>query len=210
MSEPSPFTDVPFPLPPGRQPFPPAEPLMAPAMEHTNAALRHSLADQRRILVSGPLDGEATAPLVAQLMTFDGQSDREVELVINSPGGPLPDVFPILDVLALMRADVHATAIGSVSGTAVAVVAACRGERRAAAHARFSLRLDTPESIEGTADQIARHADELAEHRRRYLDVLAAATGRDHAALAADVEAGAIHTADEALTLGLIDVVARR
>lgn len=51
------------------------------------------LAQQRRILVGRPLDRTATATPSAQLMALDGESTRDVEIVINSEGGPLSDIF---------------------------------------------------------------------------------------------------------------------
>ncbi|MEM9616251.1 MAG: ATP-dependent Clp protease proteolytic subunit [Actinomycetota bacterium] len=212
MTGPSPFPEVPlpFPLPPGRAPFPPQQPVVVPTVDLGVDVAGDTLAAQRRLMVSGALDGQAVNALAAQLMTFDGVSGRDVELIVSSVGGPLSDILPILDVLRLMRAPVNVTAIGSVSGTAVGLVAAGTGERRAAPHARFTLRVDTEQSISGTADEIARRADDLSRRRADYLSALAAATGQDADVLAAECESGRVRTADEALALGLIDAIADR
>jgi len=170
--------------------------------------LRDSLVEQRKILVSGLLGHDAISGMAAQLMAFDGASSRHVEIAINSPGGPLSDIFPVLDVLNLMRANVNVTAIGSVSGTAVALVAACSGERRAATHATFSFQIDATQTIEGTAGDIVRHADELARLRHRYLDMLSAATGQDQQLLARQIDRGHPQSAAEAITFGIVDTIA--
>ena len=181
-----------------------------PVVDDGSGIVWDKLAEQRRLLVSGPLDREAIGFLVAQLMAFDRTSSRDVEIVIASPGGPIPDIFPVLDVFDLMRATVDVTAIGSVSGTAVGLVAACSGERRAAAHARFSLRLDATQSLHGTAGDIARNAEELAWLRSRYLTVLSAATGQGEDVLVDDSDRGRSHTAEEAIAMGIIDTIAGR
>jgi ATP-dependent protease ClpP protease subunit len=93
-----------------------------------------------------------------------------------------------------------------VSGT----VATGTGERRAAPHARFSLRLDAPQSIHGTALDITRHADELSQQRSRYLTALAAATGHPEGVLAEATDRGRANTADEALAMGIVDTIAGR
>jgi len=210
MSAPSNDSDLPFPLTPSREPAEWPAPVAVPVVESGSDPLRDRLIDQRRILVSGPLDGAAITDLAAQLMALDGLSSRHIEIVITSPGGPMAEVFAVLDVLDLMRAKVNVTVIGSVSGTAVALVAACSGERRAGAHTTFSLRLDASQSIEGTAGDLVRHADELSRLRSRYLEALAVATGHDEAALAVEIDRGPAHSSEEAIAMGVIDTATGR
>lgn len=210
MSMPPIPPEFPIPPPPGREPPRREDPVAVPLVDTGSGIVRDGLAEQRRILVSGPLDHQAVTLLAAQLMAFDGSSSRDVEIVVSSPGGPVSDFLPVLDVLDLMRAEVKVTAIGSVSGTAVGLVAAGTGERRAATHARFSLRLDARQSIDGTADDLARHAGELTRQRNRYLNALSEATGQGEDVLVEASDRGTVLTADEALAMGIIDAIAGR
>lgn len=206
----SPYPEFPFPLPPGREPLRPAEPVTVPMVGFDGGIVRDSLAEQRRILVSGALNSESITYLVAQLMAFDGASSRDVEIMISSSGGPMSDFFPVLDVMDLMRAKVNVTAIGAVTGTALGLVAVCKGERRAAPHATFSLRLDATQSIQSTAGDIARHAEDLSRQRSSYVTALSIATGQDRDVLVEETDRGRGHTADEALAMGIVDAIARR
>lgn len=208
MSMPPHYPEFPVPQRPGREPPGRPAPAAAPMVDFGTGVVRDSLAEQRRILVSGSLDREAITSLAAQLMAFDGTSSRDVEILINSGGGPVSEFLPVLDVLDLMRARVNVTVIGSVSGTAVGLVAAGTGERRAAPHARFSLRLDATQSIHGTAEDITRHAGELAHQRGRYLAALVAATGQDESVLAEEIDRGSAHTAEGAVAMGIVDAIA--
>lgn len=172
--------------------------------------LRERMIEQRRIMVSGPLDGVGAASLATQLMALDGMSAEDVDLMLTSPGGPLTEIFPVLDVLGLMRAQVNTTAIGAVDGTAAAVLVCSSGVRRAAPHATVSLRLDRaanelPRSQPATAEQLAQQADDLASVRIRYTEMIATATGLDHARIAAELDNGERHRAGEAVELGIID-----
>ncbi len=199
--------DIPYPFPPSREPLPPVQPVAIPMVDVPGGPLREQLAEQRKILVSGPLELDAVGMLTAQLMAFDGASSRDVELVVNSHGGPLVEIFAALDVMQLMRARVNVTCIGSAAGTAAALVACGTGERRAARHARFSLRCDQRHRIEGTPTDVTREAGELAAVRERYLEVLVAATGRDEQLIAQEVDRGTRHDAAAAVELGIVDVV---
>ena len=83
----------------------------------------------------GPLDGELVNGVAAELMALDGRSADDVELVINSDGGPPADVVVLLDVIGAMRAPVVTTCMGRAKGTA-AVLLAC-GTGRRASHAEL-------------------------------------------------------------------------
>lgn len=207
--QPPDYPDIPPLFPPREPPTrnPPVVPIVVPTVDAATGAVREQLAEQRRVLVSGPLDHTTVTGLTAELMALDGLSGRDVELLVNSSGGPLSDVLPVLDVLQLMRARVNVTCFGVATGTAVALVAAGTGHRRAAPHARFSLRSDQEQRIEGTTGDIVRQTEELTEIRRQYLHVLAAATGRDETFLARELEAGGWHSSGDAMALGIVDTV---
>jgi Clp protease len=97
------YPEIPFPLPPERTPPHRTEPVAVPMVSIEGSDAWETLAEQRRILVSGPLDRDAVLELSARLMAFDGASSRDVEIVINSSGGPLAEIFALLDVIGLMR-----------------------------------------------------------------------------------------------------------
>lgn len=165
------------------------------------------LAEQRKILVSGPLDLAAVTGLAARLMTFDGLSSRPVDVLVNSGGGPVAEIFAALDVISLMRAPVNTTCIGAASGTAVALVAAASGRRTAAPHARFTLRCEERHTLDATMGDLVRQADELVSLTARYVSALAEATGQDEQLVAEEVDRGAQHNVERALELGVIDAV---
>jgi len=206
-----PQPDLPLPLPPGRQqPEPvvvplPMVPLPPDPVVAVGRAAIDDLVGQRRILVSGPLDGSTATELSARLMMLDGVSSESVEVVINSGGGPVADIFAVLDVIALMRAPVNVTAIGAVSGTAIAVLACGTGERRAAPHASFSLHLDSRQAFEGRSDDVTRWAEAEAELQARYLLALQAATGQSSKTLKAELARNRTLNPTEVRRLGIID-----
>ncbi len=204
-NEPATFPPI---LPPDRGfPIPPV-PVVVPMVDLAGQQAHGWLNEQRRILVSGPLDNETVTTLAAHLMTLDGRSSDEVEVVVNSHGGPLAEIFTVLDVIDLMRAPVNLTCIGTAAGTAAALVACGTGERRAAPRASFSLRYDESVSIEGKPHELVGHVEQLVTLRTRYLELLGAATGQDETTLAEELDRGHSHTATEAVAMGLIDSIA--
>lgn len=170
------------------------------------------LLDQRRVFLRGPLDDGVATDAAAALMALDGDSERPVELVISSPGGSLDAVWPVLDVVAAMRAPVRTMALGEAGGTAAAVLACGTGGRAVAAHARLCLRLRDPVGAEAElrwarAEDLADAALRLAERRRQLALRLAVATGRRLDEVDTDLERGLPLTATQAVALGLADEV---
>jgi ATP-dependent Clp protease protease subunit len=207
MSEPSLPPEFPYPFPPGREPPRRTEPVNVPLVDLPGAEPYQRLFERRTVFVSGPLDGGAVTHMCAQLMALDGRSERDVELVINSTGGPSTDVAAALDVIEAMRGKVNATCTGTAQGTAAVLLACATGERRAGRHARISLRLQDVELVTASAADFARKAKEIATVRDQLIDVLASATGQPSQIVARELDAGDVHDARAALALGLIDRV---
>ena len=194
------------PDPPG-YPYPPLRPipkrdgpLMVPLVD-----LPPDLTDQRRVLVSGPLDEEATTRVCAELMELDARSAKDVELVVNSDGGRLSDVLRLLDVIGLMRAPVRTTCVGRATGTAAMLLACGTGGRRASRHALMSLRCAEREELQGSPAALRSQLDELELVRRHVLEALAKATDRPAAELEEHLDHGSILDRQQAAALGIID-----
>lgn len=181
-----------------------------PLVDLPGESLGARLLQRRTVLLSGVLDREATTALCAQLMALDGESAQDVRLVVNSDGGPLDDVLPVLDVLGLMRAAVDVTCVGGARGTAAVLVARGTGRRLLAPSATISLRCASPERAVGSADDVLRRGQELEDARTRIRDHLHRATGLPGERIDAEIERGDLLDARAAVELGIVDGVAER
>jgi ATP-dependent Clp protease, protease subunit len=165
------------------------------------------LHERRRVLLGGPLDAAAATGVAAELMSLDGRSGRDIELLINSPGGPVDEVFAVLDVIGLARATVNVTCFGRALGTAAVVLACGPGLRRATPNASISLRCEAATVTVGSA----RDAEQRAEHERSVRDRLRALlrqrTGLPEARIDHELDDGAPLDAAAALELGVIDEI---
>jgi ATP-dependent Clp protease protease subunit len=164
---------------------------------------------RRSVWLRTPLDHEAATRLAAELMALDAESAEPIELVVNSPGGPVDAGLSVIDTLDLLRAPVATLCIGQAGGTAAAVLACGRAGRRATPTARLSLRL-RPTEFQGYASQLREQADYLIQMRDHLALRLAAATDQLPAVIAIDLEQGGFMTADQAIGYGLIDQLAAR
>jgi ATP-dependent Clp protease protease subunit len=202
--------EIPYPFRPWQEPPQRTAPISIPIVDLPATAPRDRLFERRTVLLSGRLDGPAATDVCAQLMMLDGRSDADVDLIVNSGGGPIAEVAAILDVFELMRADVDATCIGMAHGTAALVLACASGERRAGRNARISLRVEPAELGGATAAELQHRVEERAAQLAALAGLLARVTGQPVDELTRELDAGAVWSAAEAQARGLIDRVVER
>jgi ATP-dependent Clp protease protease subunit len=200
--------EIPYPFPPERPIPTPAPPVIPVVIDPGSSGPYERLLAQRRVVVRGRLDTDAATRIAAELMALDAESSREIELLVNSAGGPVADVLALLDVMALVRGKVVTTCFGQALGTAAAVVACGSGVRRATTNATLSLRCRDEEAAPGTAAEVEAQAAQARQQRAQLADLLAAATHRPPAAMAAELDSGGLLDARAAVAAGLIDEVA--
>jgi ATP-dependent Clp protease protease subunit len=204
-ARPSPWQ--PTPPPPGTAP-PVAPSVTIPiGSGDPGAWLQEHLMRQRIVLARGDLTHDMATLVSAQLLTLDAEGDGPVELHLGTPTGDLDAALTVLDAIDAMRVPVHALAVGTVGGPALAVFAAAR-ERRAFPHATFHL-TEPRLRAEGTASEIGARE----EHNRSLLAALygrlADVTGRDTEDLADDARRGRFLTAADAVDYGLASEIVR-
>jgi ATP-dependent Clp protease protease subunit len=207
MSEPGRQPEIPYPFAPGREPPRRTEPVMVPLVDLPSDRPTDRLFERRTILVAGRLDAAAVTQLCAQLMALDGRSPDDVELIVNSPGGPVTEIAAVLDVMELMRATLNVTCTGVAEGTAAALVACASGRRRAGPNARLRLRVEDEQAMTGSAAELNQRAEQRTVCRRQVADAVCRASGQPASVIERELERGGWHDAAAARELGLIDAV---
>jgi ATP-dependent Clp protease protease subunit len=165
--------------------------------------LAERLLDQRVIALAGELDDDVVNRTVAALALLDASGDDPVHLRLSGVSADLDTALPLVDALDLMGAPVHATALGTLTGPAVALLAVA-DRRVAGPHAVLHLREPTNgRGLHGR--DLETWAAEHARQLRRFHERLAAACGRPVDEIAADMAAGRLLSAQEAQEYGLVD-----
>lgn len=161
---------------------------------------------RRILLLAGRLDDAAAQEAAARAMLADAEGTEPLRLRISCPDGEPAAALLLADTLRLMRAPVVATATGLVGGPAVAVYAAA-GHRTASAHAAFRL-VEHRAEFRGPAAELASAAALHRDEADRLAGLIAAATGRDPARVTADLRAGTLLSAADAVGYGLVHELA--
>jgi ATP-dependent Clp protease protease subunit len=200
--------EVPPLRPPSRPEEPPAPRPILPSWEEPNQPLwdrdvADRLLEQRVIVLGGRLDDPVASRVTAQLLLLGGRDARPIELHLACTEADLEPSLALAGAVELVEAPVHAIARGTLRGPAVAVL--CAAQQRAA-HRHTMFVLSLPQFTgEGTAGQLAGLAEQHERQVARLRDLITRASGRAVADVAADLEAGRVLSADEAIEYGLVN-----
>ncbi|MGH8886064.1 MAG: ATP-dependent Clp protease proteolytic subunit [Egibacteraceae bacterium] len=167
------------------------------------------LYDNRVLYLRGPIEDTVADTLVAQLMSLDADSDKDVTLYINSPGGLVSGLFAIYDVMQLMRSKVNTTCVGVAASAAAVILATGTGLRAATPNARIMIHQPLG-GARGAAADIQIQAQQIAYLRNRLNEILAERTGKPVIQIAQDTDRDFWLSAPDAVKYGLIDEVRTR
>jgi ATP-dependent Clp protease protease subunit len=164
------------------------------------------LLEQRIVLASGYLDGEAATVLCAQLLTLDAEGVGPVRLELQGLDAELPAAVTVMGVLDVLRAPVTGYVAGQLGGPAIGVLAACP-HRLAYPSAVLSL-AEPRLNLDGTATEVSAQQEQVAAMLDTLYIRLAEVTGREVDEIRGDARRGRFLTVDEAVSYGLIEAQA--
>ena len=173
------------------------------AWRRVDDELAGSLLDQRTLVMGGVLDEALGNRLSTGLLVLSARDPHaDIHLWISSPGGSVPAMLAIRDVMTLIPNDVSTLAMGMAASAGQCLLSAgARGKRFALPHARVLLHQGSS-GIGGTAMDIAIQADDLRHTRDTVIGLIAQDTGQDVETVERDSRRDRWFSADEALAYG--------
>jgi len=166
------------------------------------------LFEERIIFLGTQIDDISANDVMAQLLTLESMdSDRDIILYINSPGGSFTALTAIYDTMQFVRPDVMTICLGQATSAAAIILAGgAKGKRYALEHSRILIQQPSSEGG-GQASDIEIQAREIMRMRELLESMLSKHTIRTPEEIALDIERDKILTAAEAVEYGLIDQV---
>jgi len=187
--------------------------LVPTVVEQTNRGERafdiySRLLKERIIFLGTPIDDSIANLIMAQLLHLESEdSDKDINLYINSPGGEITGLFAIYDTMQFIKPDIATYCMGqAASAAAVLLAAGTKGKRHALPHARILLH-QPYSGAGGQASDIEIQAKEINRMRELLETVLAHHTGQSIERINRDTDRDFIMNADEAKAYGIIDEV---
>ncbi len=160
------------------------------------------------LVLDGPLDDDNGILLSTQLIALAAaDSSADIALWIHSPGGSVPSMLAIRDVMRIVPNDVSTLVLGiAYSAGQFLLSAGSPGKRRALPNARVLMHQGSA-GIGGTAVDIELQADDLRHTRDTVLGLIAQDTGQPIERIFEDSLHDHWYTAEEAREYGFIDTI---
>lgn len=166
------------------------------------------LLKDRIIMLSGAIDDNVANAVIAQLLFLDAQdSEKDIYIYINSPGGSVTAGLAIYDTMNFIKADVQTIAMGiAASMGSFLLTAGTKGKRFALPNAEIMIHqpLGGAQGQETEIEIAARH---ILKTRERLNKILADQTGQPIEVIEKDTDRDNFMSADEAKAYGLIDEI---
>jgi len=166
---------------------------------------------ERIIFLGTQIDDTVANSIVAQLLFLDAEdSEKDIQLYINSPGGSVYAGMAIYDTIQQIRPDVVTICFGlAASMGAFLLTAGTAGKRMSLPDSRIMIHQPLG-GAQGQAIDIEIQAREILYIKSKLNQLLATHTGQPLEKIEADTERDFFMSAEEAKNYGLIDQVISR
>ncbi|MGP5319206.1 ClpP family protease [Arthrobacter rhombi] len=169
--------------------------------------MREHLLIHRILVLDGQLDDDNGMMLASQLMSLAADNTSDIGLWIHSPGGSVPSMLALRDIMRIIPCDVSTLALGlACSAGQFLLSAGTKGKRRALPQARILMHQGSA-GIGGSSAEVEVQANDLRHTRDTVLGLIAQDTGQPVQRIFEDSLHDRWYTAAEALDYGFIDEV---
>lgn len=166
------------------------------------------LLQDRILFVSGEITDNVANSVIAQLLYLDAMdSEKDISMYINSPGGSITAGMGIYDAMHLVRADVSTLCVGMAASMGAFLLASgAKGKRLALPNSEIMIHQPLS-GANGQASDIEISAKRIVRIRDHINKILAQQTGQQLEKIKQDTDRDHFMNALEAEAYGLIDKV---
>ena len=168
--------------------------------------LEHKLFKQRKVLIFGGINDKVARDVTGRLLALAGESDKPIDVYVNSPGGHVESGDTIHDMIRFVDsvAPVNMIGTGWVASAGALIFAAGHKDRRfCLPNTRFLLHQPMG-GVRGPATDIDIEAREIIKMRERLNHLFARETGQSYEKVVKDTDRNYWMSAKEAIDYGLV------
>jgi ATP-dependent Clp protease protease subunit len=160
----------------------------------------------RSVMLSGEINKESAEKIINQLLILEQEdSEKEIKIFINSPGGDVDAGYAIYDMVRFISCPVLMIGTGLVASAASLVLLAVPAERRVGLPNSTYLIHQPMSGMKGVASDIEIYSNQIEKLRLKLDTVIANATNKTVEEVKLDTERDHWLFSDEAKEYGLID-----
>lgn len=162
---------------------------------------------ERIIFLGYPIDDHVASLTIAQLIFLEAEdSQKDIHLYINSPGGSVSAGLAIYDTMRYIKPDVATICVGmAASMGAILLAGGAKGKRTALPNAKIMIHQPWIGGLQGQTTDIQIHAKEMLKTRDTLYKILSFHTGKSFEEIEKDCDRDYFLTSEEAKQYNLID-----
>lgn len=162
----------------------------------------------RTISLTGEIDEDVATVMNSALRCLARDSEDDVTIYIQSPGGSVSAGFSIYDTVKALKCDVVTVACGMAASMGAFLLAAAGTKSKRWCQPNAEVLIHQPlGGTSGQATDIRIHAEHILKTRAKLNKIFSDCTGQSSEKIEADTERDNIMSAEEALKYGLVDKV---
>ena len=166
------------------------------------------LLKERIVFLGTPINDSIASLIIAQLLFLEAEdSEKDINLYINSPGGIITSGMGIYDTMQYIKPDVATICLGQAASMGAFLLAGGKkGKRSALPNSRIMIHQPLG-GAEGQATDIKIQAEEIIRLKKQLNTILAKNTGQGIKKIEADTERDNYLTSRNAKDYGIIDSI---
>ena len=166
------------------------------------------LLKDRIIFLDGEINDLSADLVVAQLLFLDGQdTEKDINLYINSPGGSVTAGLAIYDTIQYLKSEVQTICLGQAASMAALILTAgTAGKRQVLPSSRVLIHQPWG-GAHGQARDIGIQSREIIRLKKMIIDYFAKHSGKTIEQIAADMERDFYMSAQDAVEYGIADTM---
>lgn len=164
--------------------------------------------NERKIFLWGQVDDTSAKHVIDRLLYLElTQPGKEIQLIINSPGGYVTSGFGIYDVMKSISSPVSTVCCGfAASKGAILLSAGVKGRRCILKHARVMIHQPSG-GAGGPASNIEIQMDEILKTKKLLAEILAENCNKSVEQITKDFNRDYWMSAEESLAYGIVDEI---
>jgi len=166
------------------------------------------LLKDRIIFLTGEINDHVSSLIVAQLLYLEAEnSEKEIYIYINSPGGAVYAGLAIYDTIQYIKPDVATLCVGmAASAASLILMSGAKKKRFALPNSKIMIHQPIG-GFRGQATDIEIHAREIIETKKLLNKIYSKHTGQNLTTIEKNMERDTFMAPEAAKTFGLLDKV---
>lgn len=165
------------------------------------------LLESRIIFINGEINDEMASEVVAKLLYLDSQSNEDIIIYINSPGGSVTSGLMIYDTIKYVKSDVSTIGIGlSASMASILLMSGTKGKRKILTHGKVMLH-ELSTGTDGKISDILVFTNEIQKTHKTLSNIIVENSALSKEQVEIELKKDFWLDSNEALKLGIVDKI---